>query len=45
MKRRFVKVFACMAVTAMMLSVTACGSKEAAAETAEAVEELSLIHI
>lgn len=39
MKRRFVKVFACMAVTAMMLSVTACGSKEAAAETAEAVEE------
>ncbi|MGN0278478.1 MAG: DUF4854 domain-containing protein [Lachnospiraceae bacterium] len=39
MKKRFVKVFACMAVTAMMLSVTACGSKEAAAETAEAVEE------
>ena len=39
MKRRFVKVFACMAVTAMMLSATACGSKEAAAETAEAVEE------
>ena len=39
MKRRFVKVFACMAVTAMMLSVTACGSKEAVAETAEAVEE------
>ena len=39
MKRRFVKVFVCMVVTAMMLSVTACGSKEAAAETAEAVEE------
>ena len=43
MKRRFVKVFACMAVTAIMLSVTACGSTEAAAETAEAVEETATV--
>lgn len=39
MKRRFVKVFVCMAVVAMMLSVTACGSGEVAAETTEAVAE------
>lgn len=39
MRKKTVKLLACAAVTAMMLSATACGSEEAAAETAEAVEE------
>lgn len=39
MKRKTLKVLACAAMMAMTLSVTACGSDDAAAETTETVEE------
>lgn len=39
MKKRTLKVLACATMMAMTLSVTACGSDDAAAETAEVVEE------
>ncbi len=39
MKKRTLKVLACATMMAMTLSVTACGSDDAAAETAEVAEE------
>lgn len=39
MKRRTLKVLACATMMAMSLSMTACGSGDAAAETTETVEE------